>query len=527
MELRMSKQVRVWGLRTLSRLWLLAGSLSILSLLLLGRCGIQDGNTSTGSPGEGYGSLLEQREEENRAEVARLTNEIRTLKLRILQITTSPEHGALSTNDWNASDCMNHVKKQIERAELQKGVSLNNEYEMISFNHFTLNRVYPTDLGLGKRVVEKPIGYKRKDLHQALQTAVDTLNRNLTKNKYTLDDFVEGIYRIEPTTGTEYELYFKHKLNKSGFTKITVLRPFAPLVQIANILVNPKKELIHIILPLSGRVHTFQGFMDKFVKIGLKNDRRVLLTVVYFGEEGLSEARMIMSKAAGKNSAYLRLLALNETFSRSKGLKVGAEREWEEPGVLGDDVLLFFCDVDVVFSARFLERCRWNASPGRSVYYPVVFSLYNPKVVYTLQGRKVPSETDQLLISRDTGFWRDFGYGMTCQYKFDLLRVKGFSEETVGWGGEDVSLYRKYVRSGIKVIRATDPGIFHIWHPKVCESAGRPEQYRACIRSRALNEASHAQLGFLAFPNHHINSNNSSSSGRHHPPTYQSTITSH
>lgn len=312
-------------------------------------------------------------------------------------------------------------------AEIFHGISLNNEYELVPFNHFTYSRVYPIDLQLGKRVVEKPIGFKRKDLLESLMKAIDVLNRNITEkaSKYTLDDFLEGLYRTEPTTGTQYELYFKNKWSKKGslgsFTKITIMRPFAPIQTISteNMRETRDKELIHVILPLSGRTSTFQSFMDKFVKIGLKNDRRVHLTVVYFGEEGLSEARTIMSrvlmtKNSGGNANNLRLLALNETFSRGKGLRVGAERVWGEEK---KDVLLFMCDVDVVFSARFLDRCRWNTNPGKKVYYPVVFSLYNPHVVYTLQGREVPPENDQLVISRDTGFWRDFGYGMTCQYR--------------------------------------------------------------------------------------------------------------
>lgn len=308
--------------------------------------------------------------------------------------TTTTLPSQLTTN---LGDCVSFIRKQVNAAEILHGLPLNNEYELIPFNHFTFSRIYPIELGLGKRVVEKPIGFKRKDLLDTLNRALESLNRNIinTTFKYTLDDFSEGIYRNDPTTGTQYDLYFRTKeMNKSssqsfhhehgnghaagwsgGITKLAIMRPFAPL-QTVQIEVFPKirdkeKELVHIILPLSGRITTFQSFMDKFVKIALKNDRRVHLTVVYFGDDGLMDARLIMSKIlgtknSGANSSNLKLLALNETFSRAKGLRVGAERTTDKNNE-DKDVLLFFCDVDVAFSAKFLDRCRWNTKPGRKV----------------------------------------------------------------------------------------------------------------------------------------------------------------
>lgn len=508
-------------MRLITRILILLFLVSVVSVVLIGRCGLkldEELNVESSVPGpvspevnsqtfqsanDDPEELLRRKEDEFKIETQRLQNEIKDLKKKIKElqklqgdIEPIPIKGISSHNLLGVEECSEFIEKQIEAAEIKHGVQLNNEYEIIPFSHFTFSRVYPVELGLGKRVVEKPIGFKRKDLLEVFVRALEIVNKDRRgKERLTVDDFVEGVFRTEPTTGSQYELYFKEKNMSRTYRALTLMRPFAPVQTVSNEVIRTSKELINIILPLSGRISTFRNFMEKFVKVGIEHDKRLFLTVIYFGMQGLHDVQIILTKVSRETKfRNFRLLTLNETFSRGKGLHVGAQH-WTK-----GDVLLFMCDVDVIFSTKFLERCRLNSSPGKKVYYPIVFSLYNPSVVYSLQGKEIPSESEQLMISRDSGFWRDFGYGMTCQYRSDYLRIKGFDEDIIGWGGEDVLLYRKYVRSNLLVVRATDPGIFHIWHEKKCDDSKLSvEQQRACLRTRALTEASHAQLGLLAF----------------------------
>ena len=58
-------------------------------------------------------------------------------------------------------------------------------------------------------------------------------------------------------------------------------------------------------------------------------------------------------------------------FSRSIGCELGAAK------FQGND-LIFFVDVDMSFNQEFLFRARLNTIQYKQVYYPIVYSEYNP-----------------------------------------------------------------------------------------------------------------------------------------------------
>lgn len=504
------------------RVLLLLFSLSVMTMMFIAKCGLnidnhfnqKDGVTGLGKylGKEHYEQLLLQKDESHKEEVVRLKEHIASLQRQLILAEvksqnlsaalrgnfSAPKPGRANIHHTTVGQ-VRYFWNKLQEAEILKGLPLKTEYDVVPFNRFTLTRIYMVDPGLGKRVVEKPIGFKKKDIFEVVGFGLEALNRERpsAKKRYVMDDFLEGVYRTEPTTGTHYELYYRNIDNRgttAQYTKVTVMRPFGPLQAVKTDQIQTSKEWINIIVPLSGRIETFRHFMDMFVQIGIKQDTKVYLTIVYFGNEGLEEAKAMMSRVSKTYSfKSMKLITVNEKFARGRGLQLGA-LNWK-----GGDVLMFLCDVDIVFGTDFLERCRLNTERGKRVYYPMVFSLYNPNVVYKLQDQEIPSAKDQLTISKDSGFWRDFGYGMACQYRSDFFKVKGFDEHITGWGGEDVFLYQKYVKSEYMVIRATDPGIFHLWHEKYCDPNLSSDQYRSCIRSKALNEASHAQLGLLAF----------------------------
>ncbi|RXN28633.1 chondroitin sulfate N-acetylgalactosaminyltransferase 1-like protein [Labeo rohita] len=459
--------------------------------------------TRSGHPTDedAYESLLHQHERQYLQQTTNLTRLISQLKAELQERSRQLQRSAvifpLEHEEQNQSELEEFMRKQLRRAgKIFTGEPLPNEFAVLPFETFTLRQVYQLETGLTRLPVESPLRQDRKnEMNGALEAALHLLNEPQLRDSqqrriYSPQHFYEGILRTERDKGTLYDLTFREN-GVPNFRRLVFFRPFAPLMKVKEELMDASQILINIIVPLADTVESFRQFMQHFSDVCIRQDGRTHLTVVFFGHEKTNEVKGILD-AVSRRMKYrnLTLIHLNEAFSRGRGLQVGA-RAWKR-----SNVLLFFCDVNVRFGAEFLNSCRMNAEAGKKVFYPVMFSLYNPEIIY---GQHIPSAQDQLVIRKDFGFWKDVDYGMTCQYRSDFINTGGFDVSAKGRATEDVHLYRKFLHSNLMVVRAPSRHLFHLWHPTVCHAHLSSEALKLCLQTKALNEASHSQLGQMIF----------------------------
>uniref|UniRef100_A0A674JSG0 Hexosyltransferase n=1 Tax=Terrapene triunguis TaxID=2587831 RepID=A0A674JSG0_9SAUR len=323
----------------------------------------------------------------------------------------------------------------------------------------------------------------RAALDDTVMQVMEMINEN-SKSRGRLIDFKEiqyGYRRVDPMHGVEYilDLLLLYKRHKGR--KLTVpVRRHAYLQQLfSKPFFKEAEELdvrslkIHILVPLTGRYDIFLRFMENFEKTCVIPRQNVKLAVILFssdsGQDSSKHRELIKEYHNKYPKADMTLIPMTGEFSRGLGLEMASSQ-------FDNDTLLLFCDVDLIFTPDFLQRCRDNTVQGQQVYYPIIFSQYDPKVIY---GGNPPGDNN-FVFTKKTGFWRDYGFGITCIYKSDLLSAGGFDTSIQGWGLEDVDLFTKVITSGLKAFRSQEVGVVHVFHPVQCDPNLDPKQYKMC-----------------------------------------------
>lgn len=254
-----------------------------------------------------------------------------------------------------------------------------------------------------------------------------------------------------------------------------------------------RSKTINFILPLSGRYEIFQRFLQNYEDICLTSGERTSLLVVLYqqkNEDSFNKTIDLIEQLKYKyRAASIDILPITGDFSRARALDAGVSK-------LHLDDLMLFIDVDIVFTNSALNRIRLNTLAGRRIYFPIVFSQYDPKVVYGEAGRQ-----DRFTINEISGHWRQYGFGIVSLYKRDYIAAGGLNLTIRGWGKEDVDFYEKAVKSSLDVFRAADRHLVHVYHEIECSRQLPSPQFSMCVGSKADTYAGVDTLADIIYGN--------------------------
>lgn len=324
-------------------------------------------------------------------------------------------------------------------------------------------------------------GYHRRTGPQGLETIVDVL---LT---------------AQSVLGSPRRLAVAHK-------RIHVRQPFkgpARLYyrEITAVHRNDPASQLNLIVVSSNKDEALGRFLDNFQREVLKFPPRrdhFTLTILYFTKKNQSTSPLLdrINHLVKKYHLTVRLSLMDQKtkpYNRGLGRQLAAK-------LFTEDRLLFFLDVDLIFTGRALENTRrlmihQLSTSSCTVYFPIIFSVFPTSELNN--GSSVTS------LHSSNGLFSIYGFGNVAVRKIDLDRIGGWETDNGDWGDEDVNLFKRFTETApdCRVFRAVEPGLRHWYHKKMCHGIANKAREQMCHDAAANIFASQADMVNYVFSN--------------------------
>ena len=280
---------------------------------------------------------------------------------------------------------------------------------------------------------------------------------------------VESIFqRVDPSRGIDYFLQLAD-LDKNKSSHLTIksefyhaLREIEPPRVVSMNSPNCGSIKVNFVVATPPVSRGFQRFMLSFENSFLARNppELVSLLVVLYSDGKFKKYDKDLFSVVTLLDLYkkkypkgdLRLITTRNSYSRRETIEIASK---EYPTY----ELLFLADIHIDFSMQFIERCRMNAVENGQVYFPMVFSPYDP-VEFHKSRIKFPYAT-KFKIGENMGAWIPESYHLVCVFNYDLIKVLNQNRE----GGEkNWNLLNEFIKyDQLRIFRAVEPGLVHLW----------------------------------------------------------------
>jgi len=178
-------------------------------------------------------------------------------------------------------------------------------------------------------------------------------------------------------------------------------------------------------------------------------------------------------------------------FNKAWGFNVAAR--------MGSGPLLALADADVIVPRALPEAIR-RCTPGHAVKpYRSIVDL-SPEETACVRGGEftyAPTRPPGTPRNREgQGEHIVFGGGLFLIRRKTYLRLGGFDERFLGWGGEDDAMTRKLERAGIALSEIGEEPALHLWHPRSRDSTYDQPHYEA-NRTLLADYATYSDADFI------------------------------